>query len=111
MSEAAQTLDGWYCLHDFRSIEWSSWKMLSEEERKAAIEEFQAILDQYASVEAEEKGSHAFYSIVGQKADFMLMILRPTMEELNEIETELAKTKLADFLIPSIFFCFCCGIK
>ena len=26
MSEAAQTLDGWYCLHDFRSIDWSSWK-------------------------------------------------------------------------------------
>lgn len=101
MNEAAQTLDGWYCLHDFRSIEWSSWKMLSEEERKSAIEEFQAILDKYATVETEEKGSHGFYSVVGQKADLLLMILRPTMEELNEIETELAKTKLADYLLPA----------
>ena len=31
----------------------------------------------------------------------MLMILRPTMEELNEIETEFNKTKLAEYTIPS----------
>ncbi len=29
------------------------------------------------------------YTVVGQKADIMLMILRPTMEELNEIETRI----------------------
>ena len=23
MSEAAKTLDGWYCLHDFRTIDWT----------------------------------------------------------------------------------------
>ena len=31
----------------------------------------------------------------------MIMILRPTMEELNEIETEFNKTKLAEFTIPA----------
>jgi len=31
----------------------------------------------------------------------MLMILRSTMDELNEVETELNKTTLADFLIPT----------
>ena len=30
-------------------------------------------------------GAHAFYTIVGQKADFMLMTLRETMEELQEV--------------------------
>ena len=33
-------------------------------------------------------GAHAFYTIVGQKADFMLMTLRETMEELQEFETD-----------------------
>ena len=53
--------------------------------------------------QSENNGSHALYTIVGQKADFMMMILRPTMEELNEIETEFNKTKLAELrfqLIP-----------
>ena len=33
MSEATTTLDGWYCLHDLRSIDWAAWKTLSSDER------------------------------------------------------------------------------
>lgn len=101
MSEAVQTLDGWYCLHDFRKIDWTSWKQLSEVERNEAVQEFEHMLNNWHVVEEGEKGSHAFYSIVGQKADLMFMILRPTMDELNEVETELNKTTLADFFIPT----------
>ncbi|WP_044894326.1 hydrogen peroxide-dependent heme synthase [Bacillus alveayuensis] len=100
-NEAAETLDGWYCLHDFRSIDWSAWKTLSSDERQEAIHEFHGLLQKWTAAEKAEKGSHALYTIVGQKADFMFMILRPTMEELNEIETEFNKTKLAEFTIPS----------
>ena len=28
MSQAAKTLEGWYCLHDFRTVDWTTWKML-----------------------------------------------------------------------------------
>jgi len=101
MSEAAKTLDGWYCLHDFRTMDWITWKMLSSAERESAIHEFQSLLDKWNTVQNEKQGSHALYKIVGQKADFMMMILRPTMEELNEIETEFNKTKLAEFTIPA----------
>jgi len=101
MSEAAQTLDGWYCLHDFRTIDWTTWKMASNEERQAAINEFQGLLEKWDKTQQEKQGSHALYTIVGQKADFMMMILRPTMEELNEIETEFNKSKLAEFTLPA----------
>lgn len=101
MSEAAQTLDGWYCLHDFRVIDWASWKLLSSDERQAAIHEFFGVLEKWNKAQAQKEGSHAMYTIVGQKADIMLMILRPTMEQLNEIETELNKLKLAEYLIPA----------
>ncbi|RSK29000.1 heme-dependent peroxidase [Bacillus sp. HMF5848] len=101
MSEAAQTLDGWYSLHDLRAVDWSAWKLLSSDEREAAIDEFRAILAKWDSTEEQKQGSHAVYSVVGQKADLMLMILRPTLEELNDIETELNKTKLAEYLLPT----------
>ena len=101
MSEAAQTLDGWYCLHDFRTMDWTTWKMLSSDERQAAISEFLGLIEKWKKVEAEKAGSHATYSIVGQKADFMMMFVRPTMEELNEIEMEFNKSKLAEFTIPT----------
>ena len=26
MSEPAQTLEGWYTLHDFRTMDWAAWK-------------------------------------------------------------------------------------
>ena len=45
MNEAAITLDGWYALHDFRSIDWASWKLVSAEERQATVEEFIAYLE------------------------------------------------------------------
>lgn len=101
MSEAAQTLDGWYCLHDFRLIDWASWKTLSSDERQLAISEFQGLLDKWNTTQSNNEGSHALYSIVGQKADFMLMFARPTMEELNTIENEFNKTKLAEYTIPA----------
>ncbi|MDF1507218.1 heme-dependent peroxidase [Robertmurraya sp. DFI.2.37] len=100
MSEAVKTLDGWYCLHDFRAMDWTTWKMISPEERQAAIHEFLGLIENWNRTQDDKKGSHALYTVVGQKADFMMMILRPTMEELNELETEFNKTKLAEFTVP-----------
>ncbi len=101
MSEAAITLDGWYCLHDFRTVDWTLWKMLSSDERQYAIHEFLNLVEKWNQTQTGNEGSHALYTVVGQKADFMMMILRPTMEELNEIETEFNKTKLAEYTIPA----------
>lgn len=101
MSEAAQTLDGWYCLHDFRTIDWASWKIISNEERQEAISEFNRLVDKWNTTQSNNEGSHALYTIVGQKADFMMMFARPTMEELQAIELEFNKSKLAEYTTPS----------
>ncbi|WP_010287148.1 hydrogen peroxide-dependent heme synthase [Kurthia massiliensis] len=101
MIEAAQTLDGWYVLHDFRAINWPMWKQTDEAFRKQATDEFIAFLAELNKADEAKTGSHAFYSITGQKADFVLMTLRETMEELNEIETKFAKLAIADFTIPT----------
>ncbi|RIW29128.1 heme-dependent peroxidase [Bacillus salacetis] len=104
MSEPAQTLDGWYSLHDFRAMDWTSWKMVSSDERQAAIKEFHGFLEKLNNTQSKEEGSHALYTIVGQKADFMLMIVRPTMEELNELETEFNKLTIAQYTVPTFSY-------
>ncbi|MDN7244809.1 hydrogen peroxide-dependent heme synthase [Planococcus shenhongbingii] len=101
MNEAAITLDGWYVLHDFRSMDWVSWKMLTDEERQFAIDEFQAFMDKINQADENKTGAHALYSIVGQKADLMLMLLRETMDELRELETEYNKLTLIAYTVPT----------
>ncbi|MCM3540370.1 hydrogen peroxide-dependent heme synthase [Priestia endophytica] len=101
MVEPAQTLDGWYSLHDLRAMDWAAWKMLTSDERQSALHEFQGLMEKWNNVQKAEQGSHVVYKVIGQKADIMFMFLRPTMAELNDIETEFNKTKLAEFLIPT----------
>lgn len=101
MSEPAQTLDGWYTLQDFRKMDWASWKLLSADERQNAIDEFKHYLNRLNVSQEQKEGSHALYTIVGHKADFMLMILRPTLQELNDLENEFNKLTIAEYTIPT----------
>lgn len=42
-----------------------------------------------------------FFQILGHKADIMLMFLRPTIEELTQIELAFNKTKFAEYTVQS----------
>lgn len=101
MAEAVVTMDGWCVLHDMRTFDWAAWKMISEEERTEAVEEFKQLVSKWKAVEDEQTGSQSLYTVVGNKADLMFMFLRPTMDELTDIKTELNKSKIGDFMIPS----------
>src|SRR5699024_2027304 len=101
MVEAVETMDGWYSLHDLRTIDWTKWKQASEKIQQQAMDDLQKLLSSWEIVEEEQNGSHCLYHMVGQKADLMFMILRPTMNELAAAETALNKTTMADFLVPS----------
>lgn len=98
MSEATQTLDGWYALHDFRTIDWQAWRAASEGEREAALAELLAMTAEWEAVEERKEGSLAQYAIVGQKADLMFMHLRETLEELNALENAFNRSAIARFL-------------
>lgn len=101
MSEATLTLEGWYALHDFRTIDWTAWKAADDEERAGALEELHTFLQEWASLELDKIGSYAVYSIVGQKADIVFMHLRETLEELNALENAFNKTSFADYTIKT----------
>jgi peroxiredoxin len=100
MSEVAVTLEGWYALHDFRAIDWNAWRNASSEEREAAEAELLAWLGKAEEAHEKKEGSFALYSIVGQKADFVMMHLRETLEELNELETEFNKLRFYAYTFP-----------
>lgn len=101
MSEAVHTLEGWYVLHDFRSVDWASWKMVSEEERAAALDELLSLQQEWTTTEEKKHGSTGLFSIVGHKGDLAFMHLRPTLQELNDLETKFNKTRFAEFTIPT----------
>ncbi len=101
MSGKVETFDGWYALHDFRTFDWEKWACASEDHRLAALKELYDMIDGWQRTEDREEGSHAIYSILGQKADFLMMFLRPTMKELNQLETAWNKTALAHFTKPA----------
>lgn len=97
MNEAVATLEGWYALHDFRTIDWHAWKAADDEERAGAIDELNALIHDWQAVSNDGSGSTVLYTVVGQKADFMMMHLRETLEDLNAIENEFNKTTFASF--------------
>ncbi|MBN2982855.1 MULTISPECIES: hydrogen peroxide-dependent heme synthase [Cohnella] len=101
MSEAAQTLEGWYVLHDFRTIDWTAWNAASSAEREQAKNELAGMVEQWEAVEQRKEGSLALYAIVGQKADIVFMHLRETLEELNAVENALNRSSAGRFLKPS----------
>lgn len=99
MSEAAQTLEGWYVLHDLRTINWQAWNAASAEEQDAALNSLNKFVAEWQAVEERKEGSLALYSIVGQKADLIFMHLRETLEELNAVENAFNRSAFARFMI------------
>lgn len=101
MSEAVSTLDGWWSLHLLYNVDWSAIRVLDESEQDALISELETFLNKQQAVQDAKNGSYAFYNITGQKADLLLWLLRPTVDELNALELEFNKLQISEFLIPS----------
>ncbi|KAA1039358.1 hydrogen peroxide-dependent heme synthase [Macrococcus equipercicus] len=101
MNEAAITLDGWYSLHLFYTIDFTSLKVLDKADRDAMVDELKAFVAKLDDNHAAKEGSYALYNITGQKADLMLWLLRPEMKDLNALENEFNKLALTDYLIPT----------
>ncbi len=101
MSEPTQTIEGWYAYHDFRTVDWASWKSMSPEMRQQRIESLQAYSRSQREIEGREDGSYGVYLIAGHKADLLIVHFRKTMEELIACKTEFEKLEIADELIPA----------
>ncbi|MFW6321158.1 MAG: heme-binding protein, partial [Halohasta sp.] len=94
MPEAPPTDEGWFVLHDFRTIDWDAWRAAPERDRQRAISEGVAYL---TAQESPDEGTSAVFSILGHKADLLVLHLRPTLDGLSTAERAFEKTALAGF--------------
>ena len=90
-----ETEEGWYALHDFRTVDWDAWREAPERERERAIEEGIDYLEDVVDVDGV--GGSALFSITGHKADIMVLHLRSTLAAIERLERQFEKSAFARF--------------
>lgn len=99
MPEPTQTIEGWYALHDFRTIDWRAWHATDLTVRKQAVAEWRELSARLRAYDATRSLTYGAYRIAGHKADLLFVHFRPTLEEVLAAKAELQATKLADYLL------------
>ena len=89
MPEMPLTIEGSAVLHQMLRMRWSAWKALTADRK-------QQILEQAAPV-LQSSGS-AVFSLLGHKGDLMFVHFRKDFAELNQLEVQVAKLDLWDYL-------------
>jgi chlorite dismutase len=98
MVEPPQTDEGWYALHDFRTVDWDAWRAAPDRERERVVEEGVAYAEDCEAVADAPEGASAVFSVLGHKADLLFLHFRPTLDGLSALERRLEGTALAEFL-------------
>ena len=91
------TDEGWYALHDFRTIDWDAWRSATDRERSRALAEVKEHLEHRLAVEDASEGESALYSILGHKADILLVHLRPSSALIGALERQFEGTEFAKY--------------
>ncbi|GGK08424.1 putative heme-dependent peroxidase YwfI [Lentibacillus kapialis] len=102
--EPVKTHEGWYVLHDFRTIDWEKWENASGDIKEKTLKQFQELLGSWQETTDANYGDYAMFSIIGQKADILFMFMRPTMKELNQEERAFSRSLLGQFTKPAYSF-------
>ena len=107
-----QTEEGWYVLHDCRRVDWDAWRDAPQRARDRALAEGIDFLEGYESLadvaerssagsqtesDYADDGQTAVYTIMGHKADLMILHLRPTMADLDAAERHFEQTEFAAY--------------
>lgn len=102
--QAAPSLEGWFCLHLFWKIDWSRWRRISPQDRRDQMAGFESLVGELEQDQSRHSGSQYWFRVNGQKADLGLMILRETLDDLQDIETRLKKLPLFDYLTDALSY-------
>jgi len=95
--EPPATNEGWYALHDFRTVDWDAWRAAPERDREAALGEGVAFLADHVAVADAEDGSSAVFSVMGHEADLLVLHFRPTVADLDTAERSFEGTAFAEY--------------
>ena len=95
------TIDGYSVLHQMMRIRWSAWRPLRKAQKAEIVREASALL---AKMEQNPTGQSAAYSLLGHKGDLMFVHFRESFDALNQVELELSRLRLNEFLEPATSF-------
>jgi len=93
-----ETLEGWSILHQMFRIRWEDWRTLQAPQRKGRAAEAAAALQ---GMSRGEEGATATCTLLGHKADLMLVHFRPCFEALQGAQNAVARLPLSPFLEPA----------
>jgi hydrogen peroxide-dependent heme synthase len=96
--EVPLTLEGSSVLHQFFRFDWARWRACVAGERTQIATEATAALSKLERASEVAPVHSAVYSQLGHKGDLMLIHFRDSLEALNQVELDLAQTRLYDFL-------------
>jgi chlorite dismutase/heme-degrading monooxygenase HmoA len=98
------TEEGWYALHDFYSIDWDAWRQAPERDCERAVDDAVEYLRSAVALEDAAEGDSAVYSIVGHKADLLVVHMRPSTADIGALERRFENTEFARFTHRSTSF-------
>jgi peroxiredoxin len=89
------TLEGSSVLHQMFRFRWAEWRKLTAAQQDEIATEARTALEK---MEQHVSGQSALFSMLGHKAEMMLVHFRNSFDHLKHVELELARLRLSDFL-------------
>ena len=91
-------LEGSYVLHQFFHFDWKAWRSCADGERERITAQAVTALQRLERAGPDAPVRTALFSQLGHKGDLVLIHFRDSLEALNQVELDLAQTRLYDFL-------------
>jgi peroxiredoxin len=92
------TIEGYSVLHQMMRFRSSAWRSLSPAQKAKIVHEASSLL---SKMEQNPSGQSGLYSLIGHKGDLMFVHFRQSFDELNQVELQMARLRLADYLEPT----------
>jgi chlorite dismutase len=92
------TLEGSGVLHQMMRFRWTEWRKLDRTEQQQITTEAKPLFE---AMEKNASGQSGIFSMLGHKGDLMFVHFRQSFEELNQIELQMARLRLWDYLEPT----------
>jgi chlorite dismutase len=92
------TLEGSFVLHQFFRFDWKAWRSCADGERERITAQAVTALQRLERAGPDAPVRTALFSQLGHKGDLVLIHFRDSLEALNQVELDLAQTRLYDFL-------------
>ncbi len=92
------TLEGSGVLHQFFKFDWKSWRKTPASEREQIAAQATQLLSGLERTTGDTHVRTALYSELGHKGDLILLHFRDNFGALNQIELDLAQSRIYDYL-------------